>query len=956
MIEDLTPLGITVPGFFANGTKYQGKGRWAGGNFVRFHERTIQPIGGWLHLLTTNVAMVGVPHAAVCWQLADGTPFLAVGTTEGLYVIDNDNVVFDITPDAGDLHAAPFDWHLSTFGAYLSATNSLRGDDDISKVNVYVWTGDTGVVAVPAWTSANGPLGAYVAFATQERFFTVLRGQDPSTHTARSGVDTPYSERRVFFASQETLDEFVSTDTNTGGDFDLQTDGRLVVGVGTRGQSLIWTDIDLWTMTFIGGELVYSFQNVGKECGIVGKRAFAVIDKGTFWMARGKFFMYDGFVKNIPCEVTDHVFGDFNDARAHTVWCFSNSKYNEITWFYPSNGAEWPDRYVTYNHAENHWVFGSLDRTIGVPVRFRQDVIDEKKPFAFAQDGSMYEHETGIEREGLAFLESGPIEIGAGDRLMRIQEVVPDDKALGDVQLRLYLSMAPDALERLVGPYSLSAITTVRHTARQARLRLEEARASDWRVGDVRLGVRPGERRGSGPAPADTEPASLTIIPETIDLINGQHYTIEAVIRNAAGEVLDLEPDVWTSSAPDLISVDDTGTITVLAAPADVTIAATYTPASLTSNDTTVHVASRVATTLALESTLDVEYSLTTPLHPVFRDAFGVIVTDKEVTSYDLGDDTIVSVDLAGDIVSGLLPGSSTIIAHCSDPALTSNTCTATVDAHFKIHRFTSNQNFTVTTGGTVETVLVVGGGGSGASVDGTGVGGGGGGAGGLLQLSDIVVTPQAYPIAVGSGGTAPHADHTLGGGTFGCLPGADGLGSSAFGRTAGGGGGGGGADATFARRGRNGGFEGGSGGGGAAAGDPFPHAGDYDGGTANMPDGIESFGNDGGNGDNTDEVGAGGGGAGGAGQHGGTGTGGVGITLSTTGTAIEYARGGTARDGAGNAVADDHGYGGEGGGRHLLCDGTNGGKGEVIVRYRVSSGIVATGGTITTIVDNTDL
>lgn len=946
MIEDLLPLDIP-PGLYANGTKYQAARRWNDGNLVRFHEGTIRPVGGWQSIGLSGAAISGTATGVISWLLADGTPFMAVGTTEGLYVIDDNDVVYDITPDSSIMHAAPFDWQLSVFGAYLAAVNTLLGDEDISKVNTYVWTGDTGTAADAAWTDVDGPIGAYSAFVTPERFLTVLRGQDPSSAPARTGVDTPYSERRVYWASQEELGEFVSTDTNTGGNFDLSTDGRLVVGAPGRGQSLLWTDVDLWTMTYIGGELIYSFVNAGNHCGIVSRRAFVVLDRGAYWMGRDKFHVFDGYVRNVPCDVSDAVFGNFNRQFAHTVFALPNPRFNEVTWFYPEMGATSPTRYVTYNYEENHWTYGQLQRSCGLPQRYRRDIVNPPVPVMF--DGIfMYDHETGTERGGQAFLTSGPVELGNGDRLMRIQHIVPDDKTLGDVQLRLYTAMSPDGLEAALGPFTLQTTTNLRQTARQVRVRLEEVGASDWRVGRVRLAVRPVERRGALSTVLDLTPASLEILPPDVTLDAGQHYTLQSIVRNAAGEALDLAPDVWTSDDTDLMTINSVGTVTVLSAPATVHVQAQLTSHSLVSNIATVHVGPRIPASITIANSAEVEQTGTMQLTAVVRDAFGIVLTGQTLT-WESDDETKAMVD--DGLVTGVAAsGTCNVHAHIASPALVSNACVVTCAKHYVIHTFTINDNFIVTSGSGDAEILWVGGAGSGGSVDGTGVGAGGGGGGGVIHELAHALTPGTYPISIGSGGIAPHADHTLGGGTFGVIIGVSGTSTTAFGRIAGGGGGGGGADATLFRKGRDGGVEGGSGGGGASAGDLDPPPGAYGGGTAGSPDGIESFGNAGGSGDNVEsEIGAGGGGAGAPGEHGGLGTGGAGYVSdieSVDGTTKEYGKGGTARVGAGTVVEASMGHGGEGGGQDTSSDGSNGSDGRVVVKYLLVTGIQATGGT----------
>jgi hypothetical protein len=966
MIDDFMPLGIERPGFFGNGTVYQSKGRWREGNFVRFHEGTIQPIGGWLQTDLTGTTVTGIAHDAVCWQFEDGTPYLAFGTTQGLFVIDALNVTHDITPISANINAPEYDWQLSVFGAFLMATNSLKGDQDRTKINVYVWQGDTAVKAVPAWTSSVGPKGAYACFATAERQFVTLRGEDPSTHTPRTGVDSAYSERRVYFSSTEELDGFVSTDTNTGGDFDLQTPGRLITGTNGKIQSFIWTDVDMWTMSFIGGDFIYAFKKEGDECGIISKRAFVKIDKGTYWMGRGKFFIFDGFTRSIPCEVTDAVFGNFNEQRAHTVWCFSNSRFNELTWFYPSAGAAFPDRYVTYNHVENHWVNGKLDRSCGVPKRFNHDTIDEAKPAFFDSVGNLFQHETGNERDGLAFLTSGPLEIANGDRLMRIQGIMDDTKASGDVALRLFTAMAANSLETTNGPYTLGPVTNLRLKARQVRLRLEEVTRASWRVGNPRLSVRAVERRGIGPGVVDNVPASLEIIPSTVVLVDSQHYTFEHIVRNAAGEVLDIDPDVWVSDNPTQAPIDQNGTITGLATPATAHVQAFITSPALSSNVATVTVqGSDIPVTIELSPTAeDVTAGGATQvlLTAVVKNNHGQVIVGQGIDQWLTSNSAKATITPTGGLnltanvagAVGATIGNAAITAKILTPVVvTSNPSVATVTDAFVTHTFTSTSQFHVTTLGTgLVRVLVVGAGGSGGDVCGTGVGAGGGGAGEAIDslTASVAVIVGDNAVNIGGGGSPNLAISVPG------LTVVDGFagGQTSFASVTAHGGGAGSALGNGGSTQTGGGAAGGGGGGRG------------DGSLGSGGTGLASSGGSG-----SSAVGGGGGGAVGGGSPGGVGSGRI---SDITGTTISYATGGAgatitfgggstrveAVAGTPGGVGTGNGGGGGKGGFFIEPDESGillggivglaagsgaGGGGLVIVRYSISSGIVATGG-----------
>ena len=280
---------------------------------------------------------------------------------------------------------------------------------------------------------------------------------------------------------------------------------------------------------------------------------------------------------------------------------------------------------------------------------------------------------------------------------------------------------------------------------------------------------------------------------------------------------------------------------------------------------------------------------------------------------------------------------------------------------------------FNVTTLGTGKIrVLVVGGGGSGGSVDGTGVAGGGAGGGGVIDTNLTLLATGSYVIGIGQGGIRNHADHTIG---VGSASGNRGQDSTAFGLTALGGGKGDSNDGSAGGPSSNG----GSGGGGVSTQQDFgvPPVGTTI-TSRGHGTGTVGQGNDGGTGwadpspTGGTNFGGGGGGAGGAGEDGrlagaNKGKGGPGVASDISGTPTYYGGGGGggAMSGGGGAAGglggggqggpqhdgtDGQGGGGGGGSATTFNDAGRGGHGVVIVRYLASSGLVATGGTITTI------
>lgn len=474
------------------GTTYQAKGRWFTGNFVRFFQDTIQPIGGWTARSWTGATISGVPRAMVSYRLNSDVQVLVIGTTRGLYAVSG-TVVYDITPAAVVSNVTARMWQLEVFGSYLVAVDLTAPS---TGGRAYYWAGDTGTVAanLSPFTTGSAPLTPLSVVSTPERFLVMLGAKYTASGWSATGAES--QNRLVTWATQESGfsgSDWVPSASNSAGDFMLTTEGSIVCGRRSRGMTLLWTTTDLWGMTYIGGSFIYRFDQLGNKCGIISSNAAIVSDTGAYWMGQNGFYLHDGFVQPIPCEVHDYVFGSLNRTYAHYIWAVENPTFGEVTWFYPSADATEVDRYVTYNYRENHWVTGDLERTCGVASQPGVHVY----PVMAKADGTVYDHESGWARnsEGTPSLESGPMELGEGDNLMAIQKVLPDDKTVGDVSLTIFTAPNPDTAETANGPYTLTAHTTLRVKARQVRVKLTEAVATGWRVGVIRLGAVMSGRR-----------------------------------------------------------------------------------------------------------------------------------------------------------------------------------------------------------------------------------------------------------------------------------------------------------------------------------------------------------------------------------------------------------------------------------------------------------------------------
>jgi hypothetical protein len=491
----LIPIQLP-PGVYRNGTELQSAGRWFDANLVRWYENTIRPVGGWRK--RSESAVTGKARGLLAWEDNDGDPWVAVGTHTKLWVYRVDGTIADITPSGlvvGDADsniktgygyagyglqsygverinlttATPATtWSLDSWGEYLVACSSADGE-------LYEWQLDF-TTPTPAAPIANSPINCKALLVTSERFlFALGAGGNP---------------RKVQWCDQENNTVWTPTTLNQAGDFELVTSGALMAGKRVRGIHLLWTDEDCHSAQYIGQPFIYGFEKIGSGCGLIAPQAVAIVaDTSAFWMSTNGFWMYDGVVKPLQSDVSDYVFRNMNSSQSSKVYAVHNSQYGEVWWFYPSATSNEIDSYVLYNYREGHWSIGRLPRTCGTGSG------SFSKPLMVGVDGYLYEHEIGLANTGNIYAESGPVQIAAGDNIMSVREVIPDELNQGDVDLTFSTRFYPNGDEQAFGPYSTANPTSVRFSGRQIKMKLQQSNNADWRVGTMRLDAVAGGRR-----------------------------------------------------------------------------------------------------------------------------------------------------------------------------------------------------------------------------------------------------------------------------------------------------------------------------------------------------------------------------------------------------------------------------------------------------------------------------
>jgi hypothetical protein len=426
------------------------------------------------------------------WRTNADERYIAAGTPTKLYAMSEAGTLKDITPTT--FTSGITDATLKTgygYSTYGSSAYGVARPDLGAIVPATTWSMDSWGEYLVACSSADGQLLEWqLGFVTPTKAIAIVNAPtscEAVMTTAERFVfalGASGNPRKVSWCDQENNTVWTPSATNQAGDFEINSVGSLKCGKRVRGINLLFTDVDVHVATYIGLPYVYSFEKAGSGCGVISSQAVAAIDTAAIWMSKSGFWVYDGYVKPLVSDVGDYIFQNINYNQSSKVYAVHNSKYGEIIWFYPSSASNENDSYVVYNYREGHWAIGSLARTAGT------DRGVFTNPLMISTDGYIYEHEVGYAYDGSTpYAESGPYEIGAGDNIMSVRRVIPDEQTLGEVVVSFKTRMYPMATETTYGPYSAAQPTDVRFAARQVKVRYTGNVLEDWRVGVNRFDV-----------------------------------------------------------------------------------------------------------------------------------------------------------------------------------------------------------------------------------------------------------------------------------------------------------------------------------------------------------------------------------------------------------------------------------------------------------------------------------
>ena len=331
-----------------------------------------------------------------------------------------------------------------------------------------------------------------------------------------SAVQNPMLVR---WSDQENILEWSPDATNQAGSVQLSHGSNIVTAVQTRQEIVVFTDSTVYSLQYLGAPVVWGTQLLGDNISIISQSS-AVVGSGViYWMGVDKFYMYDGRVQTLNCDLRKFIFSDIDLGQAQQVFAGTNEGFNEVWWFYCSQGSNTINKYVVYNYLEQVWYYGTIARTAWLDSGLRN------YPQAATYLNNVVNHEYGLNDDATgtvvaldAYISSSEFDIGDGHNFGYVWRVLPDltfneslNSPTGEVPkvtMTLYPMQSSGSGTSTPASANVSKIATYNITEEFTGIIYTRARGrqmifkigsnqinTSWQLGAPRFDMRPDGRR-----------------------------------------------------------------------------------------------------------------------------------------------------------------------------------------------------------------------------------------------------------------------------------------------------------------------------------------------------------------------------------------------------------------------------------------------------------------------------
>ena len=319
----------------------------------------------------------------------------------------------------------------------------------------------------------------------------------------------------IRWSDQENPFVWTPSITNQAGSIRLSHGSEIITVIQSRQEIVALTDQAIYSLQYLGPPFVWKTELLGDNISVAGPNAVVLASGVTYWMGIDKFYMYDGRVQTLNCDLRRYVFQDLNTSQRQQIYGSTSEAFNEIWWFYCSLNSTTCDRYVVYNYVENAWYYGTMDRSAWLDSGL------QPFPIAATYSNRLVNQEDGIDDQETntpvainAYISSSEFDIGDGHNFGFVYRVIPDLTFAGStadsaqVTMTLYPMQNSGSGTGNPGSAPVTRSTSYNITeeftgqiytrvrGRQMIFKIESTGAgTNWQLGAPRIDIRPDGRR-----------------------------------------------------------------------------------------------------------------------------------------------------------------------------------------------------------------------------------------------------------------------------------------------------------------------------------------------------------------------------------------------------------------------------------------------------------------------------
>jgi hypothetical protein len=333
---------------------------WTNANNIRFVDGMAAQVAGWKDLYPSPSV---TPYHVMPVDVAGVRTWIYAGQNK-IYTVMNGAVHTNITRQTASVdvnyNAVRNGWTSSVLGGIPIINN---GSDAPQQ---WLLTGKC--TNLTNWPANN--------FAKSLRTY---KNSLVALNITKTGTNYPYMVKWSHPAQAGTVPSTwdITDATKDAGEYDLSEGYDVIIdGLPLRDSFIIYKQSSIWRMDYTGGILVYKFQKIVSNQGMMARNCAVEINGQHFVFSNSDCIVHDGqnSVSVLDKQTRRDLFTQIDATRADQCFVFVDYLYNEVFACYPSLGSATCNRAMVWNFIDktvsfrdiptlNHAAFGPVDDT-----------------------------------------------------------------------------------------------------------------------------------------------------------------------------------------------------------------------------------------------------------------------------------------------------------------------------------------------------------------------------------------------------------------------------------------------------------------------------------------------------------------------------------------------------------------------------------------------------------------